>query len=121
MTTPQPAAQRVAQRAAFMGEKVNLKLHGVIENMSHFTGDDGKRYYLFGAGGGEELANRLNVPLVGQVPLIPALREGSDGGKPIMATDPENEASLVFAAMAEKIDVEMAPKRRYTKKLNLLN
>ncbi len=121
VTTPQPAAQRVAQRAAFMGEKVNLKLHGVIENMSHFTGDDGKRYYLFGAGGGEELANRLNVPLVGQVPLIPALREGSDGGKPIMATDPENEASLVFAAMAEKIDVEMAPKRRYTKKLNLLN
>jgi len=121
VTTPQPAAQRVAQRAAFMGEKVNLKLHGVIENMSHFTGDDGKRYYLFGAGGGEELANRLEVPLVGQVPLIPALREGSDGGKPIMATDPENEASLVFAAMAEKIDVEMAPKRRYTKKLNLLN
>ncbi len=121
VTTPQPAAQRVAQRAAFMGEKVNLKLHGVIENMSHFTGDDGKRYYLFGAGGGEELANRLNVPLVGQVPLIPALREGSDSGKPIMATDPENEASLVFAAMAEKIDVEMAPKRRYTKKLNLLN
>lgn len=121
VTTPQPAAQRVAQRAAFMGEKVNLKLHGVIENMSHFTGDDGKRYYLFGAGGGEELANRLDVPLVGQVPLIPALREGSDGGKPIMATDPENEASLVFAAMAEKIDVEMAPKRRYTKKLNLLN
>ena len=121
VTTPQPAAQRVAQRAAFMGEKVNLKVHGVIENMSYFTGDDGKRYYLFGAGGGEELANRLEVPLVGQVPLIPALREGSDGGKPIMAMDPDNEASQVFAAMAEKIDVEMAPKRRYTKKLNLLN
>lgn len=121
VTTPQPAAQRVAQRAAFMGEKVNLKLHGVIENMSHFTGDDGKKYYLFGAGGGEELANRLNVPLIGQVPLIPQLREGSDSGNPIMATDPENEASKIFAQMAEKIDVELAPKRRYTKKLNLLN
>ncbi|MFT7476519.1 MAG: ATP-binding protein involved in chromosome partitioning [Verrucomicrobiales bacterium] len=121
VTTPQPAAQRVAQRAAFMGEKVNLKLHGIIENMSHFTGDDGKRYYLFGSGGGEELANRLEVPLIGQVPLIPELREGSDSGNPIMATHPDSEAGKIFAAMAEKIDVELAPKRRYTKKLNLLN
>ena len=121
VTTPQPAAQRVAQRAAFMGEKVNLTVHGIIENMSHFTGDDGKRYYLFGAGGGQDLADRLEVPLVGQVPLVPELREGSDSGNPIMAMAPESEAGQVFAAMAEKIDVEMAPKRRYTKKLNLLN
>ena len=102
VTTPQPAAQRVAQRAAFMGEKVNLKIHGVIENMSHFTGDDGKRYYLFGAGGGKELADRLDVPLVGQVPLIPELREGSDSGRPIMAIDETNEASQIFAEMAER-------------------
>ena len=121
VTTPQPAAQRVAQRAAFMGQKVNLKVHGVIENMSHFTGDDGKRYYLFGAGGGKELADRLEVPLIGQVPLVPELREGSDAGRPVMAVNEQSEASQVFAAMAEKIDVEMAPKRRYTKKLNLLN
>ncbi len=121
VTTPQPAAQRVAQRAAFMGQKVNLKVHGVIENMSHFTGDDDKRYYLFGAGGGKELADRLDVPLIGQVPLMPELREGSDAGRPVMAMDENNEASQVFVAMAEKIDVELAPKRRYTKKLNLLN
>jgi len=121
VTTPQPAAQRVAQRAAFMGEKVDLAVHGVIENMSHFTGDDGKRYYLFGAGGGQELADRLDVPLVGNVPLIPELREGADSGKPIMAMAPDSEAGQVFAAMAEKIDVELAPKRRYTSKLNLLN
>ncbi len=121
VTTPQPAAQRVAQRAAFMGEKVNLTVHGIIENMSHFTGDDGKRYYLFGAGGGQDLADRLEVPLVGQVPLVPELREGSDSGNPIMAMAPESEAGQVFAAMAEKIDVEMAPKKRYTSKLNLLN
>ncbi len=121
VTTPQPAAQRVAQRAAFMGEKVNLKVHGVIENMSHFTGDDGKRYYLFGAGGGKDLADRLEVPLVGQVPLVPELREGSDAGRPVMAVNESSEASQIFAEMAEKIDVEMAPKRRYTKKLNLLN
>jgi len=121
VTTPQPAAQRVAQRAAFMAEKVNLGVKGVIENMSHFTGDDGKKYYLFGAGGGQDLADRLEVPLVGNVPLIPALREGSDSGNPIMAMAPESEAGQVFTAMAEKIDVEMAPKKRYTSKLNLLN
>jgi ATP-binding protein involved in chromosome partitioning len=121
VTTPQPAAQRVAQRAAFMGEKVNLSVHGVIENMSWFTGDDGKQYFLFGAGGGQDLADRLEVPLVGQVPLVPELREGSDSGKPIVAMAPESEAAQVFASMAERIDVEMAPKRRYTSKLNLLN
>jgi len=121
VTTPQPAAQRVAQRAAFMGEKVNLSVHGVIENMSWFTGDDGKKYFLFGAGGGQDLADRLEVPLVGQVPLVPELREGSDSGKPIVAMAPESEAAQVFASMAERIDVEMAPKRRYTSKLNLLN
>ena len=62
VTTPQPAAQRVAQRAAFMADTVNLEVKGVIENMSWFTGDDGKRYYLFGAGGGKDLADRLEVP-----------------------------------------------------------
>jgi len=121
VTTPQPAAQRVAQRAAFMAQKVNLSVNGVIENMSWFTGDDGQRYYLFGSGGGAELAERLEVPLVGQVPLIPELREGSDTGAPIMSTDPDGEAGRVFAAMAEMIDTELAPKRRYSSALNLLN
>ena len=76
VTTPQPAAQRVAQRAAFMAERVHLEVKGIIENMAWFTGDDGTRYELFGAGGGQELADRLEVPLLGQVPLVPALREG---------------------------------------------
>ena len=83
----------MAQRAAFMGEKVNLEVKGVIENMSWFTGDDGKRYELFGAGGGAELAERLEVPLLGQVPLVQALREGSDSGRPIVAVDPDSEAA----------------------------
>src|SRR3546814_5040932 len=69
VTTPQPAAQRVAQRAGFMSQKVNLEVKGVIENMSWFTGDDGKRYDIFGDGGGEDLAERLGAPLLGQVPL----------------------------------------------------
>jgi ATP-binding protein involved in chromosome partitioning len=119
VTTPQPAAQRVAQRAAFMAQKVNLEVKGVIENMSWFTGDDGKRYQLFGEGGGEELAKRLGVPLVGQVPLVPELREGADAGRPIVAVDPDSDAARTFAQIAHVIDVEMAPKRIYHPELRL--
>ncbi|KAA0234195.1 MAG: Iron-sulfur cluster carrier protein [Acidimicrobiales bacterium] len=120
VTTPQPAAQRVAQRAGFMARKVQLEVKGVIENMSWFTGDDGKRYELFGAGGGQELAERLGVPLVGQIPLVPALREGGDAGRPIAASDPTSEVGESFAAMADTIDVELAPTRRFNPELNLL-
>ena len=120
VTTPQPAAQRVAQRAAYMGQKVNLEVKGVIENMAWFTGDDGKRYEIFGSGGGAELAERLEVPLVGQVPLMIPMREGSDAGRPIMAVDPRSEASVAIAAIAETIDVELAPTRRYNPGLKLL-
>jgi ATP-binding protein involved in chromosome partitioning len=119
VTTPQPAAQRVAQRAAFMAQKVNLEVKGVIENMSWFTGDDGKRYDLFGAGGGADLAQRLEVPLLGQVPLVPELRRGADAGAPIVATEPDGEAAAVFARIAETIDVELAPKRIYRSELRI--
>ena len=119
VTTPQPAAQRVAQRAAFMAQKVNLEVRGVIENMSWFTGDDGKRYELFGAGGGEELATRLGVPLVGQVPLVPEIRAGGDAGRPIVATEPDGEAARVIADIAEAIDVKLAPRRIYRSELRI--
>ena len=120
VTTPQPAAQRVAQRAAAMADKVHLSVKGVIENMSWFTGDDGHRYEIFGSGGGQELADRLEVPMLGKVPLLNDLREGSDSGRPVAAFDPEGEAGRAFAAIAEQIDVELAPTRRYHKELKLL-
>jgi ATP-binding protein involved in chromosome partitioning len=120
VTTPQPVAQRVAQRSAFMAHKVNLEVKGVIENMSWFTGDDGKRYELFGAGGGEDLAGRLEVPLLAQVPLVPALREGGDVGRPIMATDPDGEAASAFRSLAKAIDTELAPTRRTHPELKIL-
>jgi ATP-binding protein involved in chromosome partitioning len=110
VTTPQAAAQRVAQRAAYMAQKVNLTVRAVIENMSWFTGDDGKRYELFGAGGGQELATKLGVPLAGQVPLVPALREGGDEGHPIVAEDPASEAALSFDAIAQFVEAN-APKQ----------
>jgi ATP-binding protein involved in chromosome partitioning len=121
VTTPQPAAQRVAQRAAFMAEKVQLEVKGIIENMSWFTGDDDTRYEIFGSGGGQDLADRLEVPLVGQVPLVPELREGSDSGRPIVVTDPASEAARVFAQMAETIDSDLAPTRVYSPALKLID
>jgi ATP-binding protein involved in chromosome partitioning len=103
VTTPQPAAKRVAQRSAYMAKKINLPVRGVIENMSWFTGDDGRRYELFGRGGGEELAAELNVPLLGQVPLASALREGGDAGRPITVAEPGSEAAAAFTAIAGEI------------------
>jgi ATP-binding protein involved in chromosome partitioning len=111
VTTPQPAAQKVAQRAAAMAEKVELDVIGVVENMSWFLGDDGTRYELFGAGGGAELAAQLDVPLLGQIPLVPALRKGGDVGEPIVIADPDDEASVAFRSIAETVDTELRPKR----------
>ncbi len=119
VTTPNPAAQTVAQRAAFMFEQTKIEVKGVIENMAWFTGDDGKRYELFGSGGGEEVAKRFDVELIGQVPMQIAMREGSDTGHPIVAEDPDAEASLVFAQMAEWV-VNHAPSKRGHPELKLI-
>ncbi|HEX7165848.1 MAG TPA: Mrp/NBP35 family ATP-binding protein [Acidimicrobiales bacterium] len=118
VTTPQAAAQRVAQRAAFMSRKVNLAVRGVIENMSWFTGDDGKRYDLFGTAGGALLAEKLDVPLAGQVPLVPQLREGGDEGFPVVAADPDSEAARAFDAVAAFIESN-APKQVYRPELTI--
>jgi len=118
ITTPQPAAQRVAQRSAYAARKLKLAVRGVIENMSWFTGDDGTRYELFGSGGGQELADDLGVPLLGKVPLVPALREGGDEGVPIMVSDPDGEAAQVFAQLAATI-AGLGPARVYRRELTV--
>ena len=118
VTTPQAAAQRVAQKTAFMARKLKLPLRGVIENMSWFTGDDGRRYELFGSGGGQALADQLGVPLLGQVPLVPAVRQGGDEGRPVTVSDPDGEASRAFAQVAERV-VEMGPARIYRSELKI--
>jgi ATP-binding protein involved in chromosome partitioning len=120
VTTPQPAAQRVAQRSAYMAQKVNLSVVGVIENMSWFRGDDGKSYELFGRGGGQVLADELGVPLLGQVPLVPALREGGDAGLPITVTAPADEAAEAFVRIAGRVATELAPKRIYRSELKII-
>ena len=93
VTTPQPVAQKVARRSAEMAAKVKLEIAGVIENMSGFVTPDGERYQLFGEGGGQLLAEELEVPLLAKVPLTIALREQSDAGTPVVFSDPDDPAS----------------------------
>ena len=119
VTTPQPAAQKVARLSAAMADKVGLPVKGIIENMSWFTGDDGKRYELFGSGGGKELADELGLPLLGQIPLVPALREGGDDGHPITAVDPDSETAQAFAAIARQIAVDLKPKQVFHPELTI--
>jgi ATP-binding protein involved in chromosome partitioning len=111
VTTPQPAAQRVAVRAGLMARKVNQEVIGVVENMSWFTGDDGKQYEIFGSGGGEELAEDLDVPFMGKIPLVTGIREGADVGKPITVVEPDGEAAKAFAELATQI-IETGPRLR---------
>jgi ATP-binding protein involved in chromosome partitioning len=94
VTTPQPLAQEVAARAALMAQKTNMRLLGVVENMSGDT---------FGTGGGERLAAELGVPLLGTVPLDSRLREAGDLGEPLVERDPESEPARAIAEIAEAI------------------
>jgi ATP-binding protein involved in chromosome partitioning len=118
VTTPQAAAQRVAQRSASMAIKINTPVLGVVENMTWFTGDDGRRYELFGAGGGQQLADKLDVPLIGRVPLVPAVREGGDVGVPVVASDPSSEAAVAFTAIADWL-VAHGARRRFRPELTI--
>ena len=100
VTTPQPTAQKVARRAAEMAHKVSLDIAGVIENMSGFTTPDGQRFQIFGEGGGQELADELDVPLLGKVPLTMPLREQADAGAPLVGTDPDEAAAQAIRQAA---------------------
>ncbi len=104
VTTPQPTAQRVAKRAGLMAAKVDQEVIGVVENMSWFTGDDGKRYPIFGSGGGRALADDLGVPLLAQIPLVVSLREGADVGVPALESDPTGAAAEAFRSLAKEVE-----------------
>jgi ATP-binding protein involved in chromosome partitioning len=93
VTTPQATAQKVARRSAEMAHKVSLEIGGVIENMSGFTTPSGERFAIFGEGGGKELADELDVPLLGKVPLTMPLREHADSGTPLVIEDAGDPAS----------------------------
>ena len=111
VTTPQPAAQRVARRAAEMAHKVSLEVSGVIENMAGFVTPDGERYAIFGEGGGQALADELDVPLLGRVPLTMPLRAASDAGVPLVVEDPDDPASQAIRHAARGL-IALAPPPR---------
>jgi ATP-binding protein involved in chromosome partitioning len=103
VTTPQPAAQSVAKRGADMALKFDLELLGAIENMSGFTTPDGERFTIFGEGGGQLLADELDIPLLGKVPLSEPLREHADAGTPLVTAEPDSPASQAIRQAARGI------------------
>ena len=100
VTTPQQTAQKVARRSADMAHKVNLEVAGVIENMAGFVTPDGERYQIFGEGGGQELADEIQVPLIAKVPLTMPLREQADAGLPLVISDPDDPAAQAIRQAA---------------------
>jgi ATP-binding protein involved in chromosome partitioning len=108
VTTPQPTAQKVARRAAQMAGKVALEIAGVVENMAGFTTPAGERYAIFGEGGGQALADELDVPLLGKVPLTMPLRAQADAGTPLVFTDPDDPAAQAIRRAARGI-VALSP------------
>ncbi|MGH7996782.1 MAG: P-loop NTPase [Opitutaceae bacterium] len=103
VTTPQPAAYNVARKGGLMFQKVNVPILGVAENMSYFTDSAGNRQALFGEGGGIITAERLGTSLLGQVPLMPEIREGGDVGRPVVVAEPKGAAAAVFREIAEEL------------------
>jgi len=108
VTTPALAAQKVAQRAADMAQRSFLRVVGVIENMSEFTDPHGDVHALFGSGGGEALAEAIDAPLLGKIPIEPAVSAGGDAGQPI-AIEGTGPAADVFRSIADTIVSDVAP------------
>lgn len=109
VTTPQVAAAEVAERAGVIGSQTDQRVIGVIENMSYLPQADGSKLQLFGSGGGDMVSGRLSsqlgyqVPLLAQVPLDIALREGSDQGRPVVTTHPDSPASQAISQVAQAL------------------
>jgi ATP-binding protein involved in chromosome partitioning len=103
VTTPHAAAQQVAVRAAQMARKTNMRLLGVVENMSYLVREDGSREELFGSGGGEALARDVDAPLLATIPFDPRLGALSDAGEPIVLAEPDAPASRAIVDLAATI------------------
>ena len=110
VTTPARAAQKVAQRAADMARRSFLPVIGVVENMSAFVCDHGESYALFGSGGGAELSDDIDAPLLASIPLEPQLAAGGDSGEPVVI-DGDGPSAEVLRALVERIAEEVAPAR----------
>jgi ATP-binding protein involved in chromosome partitioning len=103
VTTPQPAAAEVAERSGIVARQTGQTVIGIVENMAGLPQPDGSMLELFGSGGGDELAHRLDVPVLGRIPLSISLREGGDRGTPIVLSDPSDPAAQAISALAERL------------------
>ncbi len=123
VTTPNQAAQRVAERAAAVAHRMKMEIAGVVENMSYRVCPCcGERDDVFGSGGGQSLADKVGVPLLAQIPLEPAVRAGGDDGVPVLISDPETPASLAIAELARQLvrTGKPDPAQRMTRRLQVL-
>ncbi|HUA11534.1 MAG TPA: P-loop NTPase [Solirubrobacteraceae bacterium] len=109
VTTPQATAQKVARRAAEMARRVDLPILGIVENMSAFVTPSGERFAIFGQGGGGELADEIDVPLLGRVPLTMPLREQADEGLPLVVENPDDPAAQSIRQIARGILAALPP------------
>ena len=103
VSTPQEIALQDVKRGIRMFDKLKVKILGLIDNMSHFVGDDGKKYAIFGEGGVEKVAKEFNKKFLGKVPISSELRESADLGLPLSYKNPDHEISKIFSEIAGKI------------------
>ncbi|CAN5435620.1 Mrp/NBP35 family ATP-binding protein [soil metagenome] len=103
VTTPQPAAAEVAERSGIVARQTGQTVIGIVENMAGLPQPDGSVLELFGSGGGDELAIRLDVPVLARIPLSIALREGGDRGTPIVLSDPADPAAEAITLLAARL------------------
>lgn len=109
VTTPQDVSLIDVKKAMRMFQKVNVPLLGIIENMSYFIAPDtGKRYEIFGSGGGEKLSRELSVPLLGKIPINPNIRIGGDFGKPIVFSEPESEEAKKILEISKNLAAQIS-------------
>lgn len=107
VTTPQDVSLADCRRAYTMFKQTNIPVLGVVENMSYFVNRHGERENIFGEGGGARFAQELEIPLLGQVPLLPAVRENADNGGPIVVSLPESEPAKVLRDAAQKVIAQL--------------
>jgi ATP-binding protein involved in chromosome partitioning len=112
------AAGRVAVRAGSVGRQLRLPVRGVIENMSWFTTRDGERHEIFGRGGGQLVADTLDVPLLGQIPLVPNADPSGEDAVPLAISAPDSEVAKSFLEIARHL-VEAGPARVYRSELRI--
>ncbi len=109
VSTPQEVSMQDVRKAYAMFDKVRIPLIGVVENMSYFQPEDSaKKYFIFGEGGGKILAKKFNTELLAQIPLVPAIREGGDSGRPLTIDQPNAPTSLAFLEFAKRVAQKVA-------------